>query len=143
MVGAVKHDGGKAGYHLLPSDALEEIVAVLDYGANKYGERNWEKGMQWSRPFSACMRHLWAWWRGEEKDPESGLSHLAHAGCSILFLLSYQRTNNGDDNRAIANKSATHVFLGNASGGREPGVEEHPYSGGAVWRGIRAIADAK
>lgn len=94
-----KDDGGKLPYHLLPPDAIEEILKVLQFGANKYAERNWEKGMAWNRPFSALMRHMWAWWKGEELDPETGLSHLAHAGCCILFLLSYHIRKIGIDNR--------------------------------------------
>ncbi len=94
-----KFDTGKLPWHLLPPDAVEQIVAVLEFGAKKYGDRNWEEGMAWSRPFSALMRHMWAWWRGEDRDPETGLSHLAHAGCCILFLLAYERRNIGVDNR--------------------------------------------
>jgi hypothetical protein len=80
-----KDDQGKAPWHLLPPDALNEIALVLAFGAKKYGDRNWERGMAWSRPFSALMRHMWAWWRGEDFDHETGMSHLAHAGCCILF----------------------------------------------------------
>lgn len=94
-----KYDTGKLPYHLLPSDAVEEIVKVLDFGAGKYTARNWEKGMLWSRPFAALMRHMWAWWRGEDKDSETGLSHLAHAGCCILFLLTYEQRQSGWDDR--------------------------------------------
>ena len=94
-----KDDAGKLPYQLLPSDAVEEILRVLDFGAQKYAPRNWEKGMAWSRPFSALMRHMWAWWRGERTDPETGISHLAHAGCCILFLLSYELRKVGTDDR--------------------------------------------
>ena len=94
-----KDDTDKAPWHLLPPDALRQIVLVLEFGAAKYGDRNWEKGMAWSRPFSALMRHMWAWWRGEDRDPETGLSHLAHAGCCILFLLEYYGRSTGKDDR--------------------------------------------
>lgn len=94
-----KDDTGKLPYHLLPSDAVEEVIKVLQYGSEKYAPRNWEKGMAWSRPFSALMRHMWAWWRGQNTDPETGLSHLAHAGCCILFLLAYQSRRVGSDDR--------------------------------------------
>ena len=94
-----KDDSGKTPWHLMPPDALNQIAQVLEFGANKYGDRNWEKGMNWSRPFSALMRHMWAWWRGESRDPETGLSHLAHAGCCILFLLTYQGHATGKDDR--------------------------------------------
>jgi len=94
-----KFDGGKLPWHLLPPDALEEITRVLQFGANKYGDRNWEQGMAWHRPFSALMRHMWAWWRGEDTDPETGITHLAHAGCCILFLLAYEKRGVGTDDR--------------------------------------------
>lgn len=95
----VKHDTGKAGWHLLPFDAVEQIVHVLDFGRGKYGARNWELGMAWSRCYAALFRHLVAWWCGEDRDPETGLSHLAHAGCCILFLLAFQARQVGEDDR--------------------------------------------
>lgn len=94
-----KDDGEKVRLQLLPPDALEAISRVLMFGADKYGERNWERGMAWSRVFGACLRHLFAYWRGEERDAETGLSHLAHAGCCILFLLSYHLRGVGQDDR--------------------------------------------
>lgn len=99
QVQGIKHDGHKLPWFLLPSDAIDDVLEVLQYGAVKYGERNWELGMEWSRPFSALMRHMWAWWRGETYDPESGKPHLAHAACCVLFLLAYERRGVGVDNR--------------------------------------------
>lgn len=94
-----KDDQGKAPWGLLPFDAVGQIVEVLRIGAQKYSPRNWEAGMDWNRPFDACLRHLTAWWGGEDKDPETGLPHLAHAGCCVLFLLAYSRRGVGKDNR--------------------------------------------
>lgn len=94
-----KADEGKLPYHLLPSDSIEEVLRVLQYGSAKYTPRNWESGMLWSRPFSALMRHMWAWWRGEDRDNETGFSHLAHAGCCVLFLLAYEIRKTGRDDR--------------------------------------------
>jgi hypothetical protein len=85
-----KHDTGKRRWHLLPSEAAEEVVRVLEFGATKYGDYNWQKGLEYSALFNATERHLRAWWyRREDVDPESGISHLAHAACNILFLLSF------------------------------------------------------
>lgn len=95
----IKHDGGKPRVELLPFDALLEVSQVFSIGAEKYGERNWEKGMNWSRLFGATLRHLSAWWQGEKKDPESGYSHLLHAGCNILFLIAYEIRGVGKDDR--------------------------------------------
>ena len=67
----------------------------------KTGDRNWEKGMKWGRVYGALMRHLWAWWRGEKADPETGMSHLWHAGCCIAFLITYEQRGIGEDDRNI------------------------------------------
>jgi hypothetical protein len=93
-----KEDGGKIRTDLLPVEPLMEIAKVLTMGAKKYPERNWEDGMDWHRPYGAILRHLFAWWKGEDLD-ESGLSHLAHAGCEVLFLLEYHLKQKGNDNR--------------------------------------------
>lgn len=87
----IKHDYGKPRYDLIPPIPLETIARVLTFGAEKYSDDNWRKpGLTYRRYFSAAMRHLWAWWRKEDTDPETGLNHLAHAACCILFLMQYQ-----------------------------------------------------
>lgn len=95
----VKFDAEKTPYHLIAPEMLEGTGRVLQYGAVKYAPRNWEKGMEWSRPFSAMMRHMWDWWRGEDCDPETGMSHLWHAACCLMFLMAYERRRIGTDDR--------------------------------------------
>jgi hypothetical protein len=95
----IKHDDGKPTLALLPPEALLEIAKVLDHGKRKYTAHNWRGGFVWSRVSSAIMRHLFAWLMGEDRDPESGLLHLAHAGAGLLFLLTFQLTNTGEDDR--------------------------------------------
>ncbi len=98
-----------------PLGAWLEVAKVLEFGAylkprpdgtpgpngngHGYGERNWEKGMCWGRPFAALMRHMWAWMRGEKVDPETGISHLAHAACNIAFLIAFEERKIGTDDR--------------------------------------------
>lgn len=82
----LKNDAGKTRFDLLPPRALWAVADVITFGATKYGPDNW-RGVERQRWFAAAMRHLWAWMLGEKRDPESGLPHLAHAACSILFLL--------------------------------------------------------
>lgn len=83
-----KDDSGKPMWHLLPWRQVERIVDVLTFGAKKYEPNNWQKVPDWrNRYFAAAMRHLTAWFEGERQDPESGMHHLAHAGCCILFML--------------------------------------------------------
>ena len=95
----VKDDNTKTRYDLLPPELLEETAKVLTFGAQKYSAHNWAQGASWSRYFSAMMRHMWAWWRGEDNDPETGFSHLAHAACCLSFLIAYQRRGLGEDDR--------------------------------------------
>lgn len=97
--GALKFDSGKPGMNLLSREALEQIALVMDFGKQKYDAHNWRKGFQWSRPLSAAMRHIMAFNDGEDKDPESGLSHLAHAACCIMFLLEFEKTHKDLDDR--------------------------------------------
>lgn len=84
---AEKWDSEKVRFDLIPARPLFEIAEILTFGAKKYGDRNWESGFRWGRLFAACMRHLWAWWGGEEFDQESGRSHLAHAACCLVMLM--------------------------------------------------------
>jgi hypothetical protein len=84
----IKYDGEKPRWDLLPLKEVEEVVKVLTYGAKKYADDNWKKiEPNRERYFSACMRHLVAWKNGEKIDQESGLNHLAHAICCLLFML--------------------------------------------------------
>lgn len=96
-----KFDGGKVRMDLLPWDALWEVARVLTFGAEKYDAHNWRGGMKWSRLVGAAIRHLTAWAMGQGKDPETGLSHLSHAACCVLFLLAYEQTGSGTDDRYI------------------------------------------
>lgn len=94
-----KLDDGKARMDLLPPEFLFATADILAFGAGKYGDRNWEKGMSWGRVFAALMRHMWAWWRKEAHDPETGKSHLWHAACCIAFLIAYEQRQSGTDDR--------------------------------------------
>lgn len=96
---AIKFDEDKMPLHLLSSEALMQTAAVLKFGADKYAAHNWRGGFAWSRPLAAAMRHILAFNAGEDKDPESGLSHLAHAACCIMFLLEFEKTHQELDDR--------------------------------------------
>lgn len=89
MTKGIKKDKDKLLWELLPWSALKEVVKVLTFGAKKYAPRNWEEGLQYTRVYAALHRHLNSWWLRENKDPETGLSHLSHVACCALFLLAY------------------------------------------------------
>lgn len=92
--------GAKAqAMHLLPGDALLAISEHLNKGAEKYAARNWERGYAFSLSFAAMQRHLWAWWQGEDDDPEFGWSHLRAVGFHALTLLTFELRGIGTDDR--------------------------------------------
>ncbi len=97
--GGVKFDQGKPRMELLPAVALEEIAKVLTFGASKYQPHNWTKGISYSRLLGAALRHLTAFMKGEDNDPESGLSHLSHLGCCIIFLIWMSKHRSDLDDR--------------------------------------------
>lgn len=99
-----KHDDGKHDWSLLPPDATEEVIRVYEHGVNKYGRDNWRKGLYFSRIFSAIMRHLWAWWKGADRNAEdANLKHLAQAAWGCLTLLEYTKNSKYGlfDNRLV------------------------------------------
>jgi len=83
-----KFDQNKIDWSLLPIEPTEEVIKVLMYGANKYAPDNWKHVEDHERRYyNAIMRHISAWKKGEKTDQETGISHLAHAVCSLLFIL--------------------------------------------------------
>ena len=101
MKESIKDDGGKTPYDLLAPELLHGTAKILQFGAAKYEAYNWAKGMKWSRVFGALMRHMWAWWWGENKDKETGMSHLWHASCCLMFLIAYEERGTGTDDRYV------------------------------------------
>jgi hypothetical protein len=98
--GARSNDN-KPDMALIPLCTLEDEARVWAYGKRKYAAWNWAKGMDWSIPMACLMRHLAAWQRGEECDPESGLPHLAHAMCNLRMLTLYAKTYPEGDDRPV------------------------------------------
>lgn len=96
---AVKLDSEKPRYDLIPPDSLDFLAKVYTMGAVKYEAHNWCKGMAWHRIFAAIMRHLWAFWRGEDLDKESGLPHPIHAAWGCFTLVAYWNRKLGTDDR--------------------------------------------
>lgn len=111
-----KFDSEKPMMDLIPPEALDQVARVLTMGAKKYGRHNWQKGIAYSRVISALMRHLNAFNAGEDKDPESGLSHMAHVATNAAFLLHFIKNNPELDDRPCATEetwpSPTHNDCG-------------------------------
>lgn len=94
-----KYDDGKTPCDLLAPEAMLATAEILRIGAKKYERENWRKGMLWSRIIGACLRHLFAFMAGEDLDKESGLPHVDHLACEVMFLQCYYRSNKDLDDR--------------------------------------------
>src|SRR6478736_4623095 len=94
----MKYDGDKPRMDLLLSgcpNALEQVAQILTFGAKKYAAHSWQTVPQGDeRYLAALLRHLTAHSKGEVNDPESGMSHLAHAACNALFILELEARKN-------------------------------------------------
>lgn len=89
--GGRKDDKAKPRLDLLPGRAVLVVGDVLRHGADKYGDDNWRDVAGAKRRYrAAALRHMMADLAGEEIDVESGLRHLAHAACSLLFVLELE-----------------------------------------------------
>lgn len=71
----------------VPLNVVQEVAIALHEGALKYGRFNWrETGVRPSVYMDATLRHLFAWYEGEDLDPDSGISHVTKAIASMIVL---------------------------------------------------------
>ena len=84
--GGKKFDKGKPRVSLIPTEVISGLAEVLTFGAEKYGDLNWTKGIEYSRLIDATNRHLLKFQSGIDLDEESGKSHLLHCMANLTFL---------------------------------------------------------
>lgn len=99
MSEGTKYDQNKVRMELLPNLGLVEVGKVFTFGAEKYGDHNWRAGIKWTRLLGAAIRHTTAFLLGQDKDPESGYSHLAHAVACLLMIIEFKFTKPEFDDR--------------------------------------------
>ncbi len=121
---------GKLRYDLIPPDFLEFLARVFGYGAEKYDDNNWMKGLNQSETYACHMRHIQKWWAGENLDEDdpvsgqkgSGLPHLWHALWNVGVMAYFERHRPDLDDRGINEPrlveriysdpdSTTHTFI--------------------------------
>lgn len=83
---ALRYNDGKPKWSLVPMKALEPMVYVLMFGAEKYASWNWTKGLSYSSIIDSMQRHINQFMDGEDIDKESKLHHIGHILCNALFL---------------------------------------------------------
>lgn len=115
----------------VPAPVMAEVGLAILEGARKYGRHNWRvAGIRASVYYDATLRHLMAWWEGEDVDPDSGLSHVTKAIASLVVLRDAMLRDNVTDDRPPRTADGWVAEL-NAKAGevidRYPGAKE-PYT---------------
>lgn len=100
--GAAKFDGQKVRVDLVPAEFTYATAATLTYGAIKYAEWNWAKGLRKGRLIAALMRHAMAYLVMEECDKESGLPHTWHMAACLAMLIASEARGTAIEDREAA-----------------------------------------
>lgn len=100
----------KPPLHLVPPVAVLTEAMVFKLGAQKYGPFNWrDNRVSSSVYYSAAMRHLMSWFDGENIDPESGQSHLAHARACLAIIIDGLENGNLNDDRPTQGEAGNFI----------------------------------
>lgn len=114
----------RAPMSTVPGPVMAELGVAMLEGAAKYGRHNYRaSGARSSVYYDAAMRHLIAWWEGEDTDPDSGLPHVIKAIASLVVLRDAMFQNNLIDDRppssvafyAALNERAAEILDRNAA----------------------------
>jgi hypothetical protein len=97
----LRFNEGKRKWSLVDFDSLEDMVKVLEFGAKKYGEYNWQKGLKTTDIIESMLRHVFSYLNGEDNDKESGISHIGHIQCNAMFLAYMQKNKPELDSRRL------------------------------------------
>lgn len=117
----------KVPFSTIPGPVLGEIGLALFEGARKYGKHNYRAiGVRYSVYYDAALRHLIAWWEGQDFDPDSGLSHITKAIAGLVVLKDSMNQDNAHDDRPIKVKNQNWVNELNNKAGEI--IEKYPNS---------------
>ena len=90
----------KAPMSTVPANVLAEIGVAMLEGSMKYGRHNYRAaGVRGSVYYDGVMRHLMAWWEGEDIDPDSGMNHIVKAMTSLVVLRDAMHNDKWSDDR--------------------------------------------
>lgn len=89
----LRYNAGKRKWSLVHYQSLEPMIEVLEFGAKKYAPHNWMKGLDPKEVLESLQRHLAKLMDGEEKDAETGVSHIGHIMCNAMFYSYFELQN--------------------------------------------------
>lgn len=107
---AKRNDEGKVRLDLIPPEWVWALGGILTVGAKPHGDRNWEKGMRWSRMIGSLLRHLYKFLSGSKYDSGTGYHHLALVAWNALALMSYDLRKIGEDDLKWPSIDKSDVF---------------------------------
>lgn len=96
---ALKNDGNKIRFSLVPQLAIREVIKGFEAGALKYGRHNYSKGMDHTRYTDGAWRHLNEYLVGVDMDEETKVHHLALVACNAMMALENIIQGVGEDTR--------------------------------------------
>lgn len=88
-----------ARFDLIPAKPLWELAEHYGRGAEKYEDRNWERGYDWSLSIAALERHLNLFKQGEDIDPETQSKHIIAVAWHAIALAQFMDTHPELDDR--------------------------------------------
>lgn len=105
---------GKAPLEYLVTSVWPEDAVVHKHGADKYGRLNWRVDpILYSTYKAAMLRHMVAFFdKGEDIDPDSGVSHLAHIRACAAVLRDAQLQGSAIDDRNVIESKSLEVEEG-------------------------------
>ena len=103
-----RFNSSKPRWSLVDYPSLLPLVQVLEFGANKYGENNWKKGLSYTQTTESLLRHVYAFLDNQDIDEESKLHHIGHILCNAMFL-SYMIKNRPDLDDRCSKSNRTQI----------------------------------
>lgn len=92
----------KPSLSVVPPIAMYHMGQAMRDGKEKYGLMNWrEHRVSSSVYYDAALRHLMAWWDGENRASDSGIHHLGHAMACMAIILDAESIGQLNDDRPV------------------------------------------
>lgn len=97
----LRYNKDKIPLDLISEEFENQLAKVLAFGKIKYSAHNWRKGLPWSETLASAKRHISSFNdpAKSDYDEETGIHHLAHAACNLMFLLEFVQTHPELDDR--------------------------------------------
>lgn len=116
---------------LVPPSAMIALAEAMKDGAKKYGPYNWrDYPISASVYYAAALRHLFAWWDGEENARDSGVHHLHHALACLALLVDSIHLGILNDNRPKKGPSSEMLKKNEASENKDQSNQTQNERGG-------------